>query len=31
MISEPRQSKIDGMKNVSNNNDDGESNMFDRG
>ena len=27
MISEPRQSKIEGMKNVSNNNDDRESNI----
>jgi len=31
MIYKPRQSKIEGMKNVSNNNDDGESNILDRG
>jgi hypothetical protein len=31
MIFEPRQSKIEGMKNVSNDNDDVESNILDKG
>jgi len=31
MISEPRQGKIEGMKNVSNNNDNVESNILDKG